>query len=179
MPFPSRLPVLLAAAVLAGPAALPARAEDLPKVSWIVNASSKPWKVVLKARAAKELLEVGSIRFYDPADDKKVVKELPDDGNDLLLAPGSRYPVRYMDSAKTWLTRASDRIHSVTFYLEDSTGARVQLISARTAAPLSTVFVKPIVADPLRAKAQEFLHPNEYEPGNLTISADAVPPRMQ
>lgn len=175
---PRSLAVLLALAALAGSAALPARGEDLPPASLVTNASTRPWKVVLARRASKDALEVGSIRFYDGADTKKLVKELQDGEDAFVLDPGARYQVRYMDSQKTWLTQASQRIHHVTFYLEDSTGARVQLISERTAAPLSTVFVKPIVATPLRAKAWEFLHPNEYEPGNLTISADAVPPRM-
>jgi hypothetical protein len=175
---PRRTLATLALAALALQAALPARGEDLPPASLVVNASTKPWKVVLEKRADKDSLEVGSIRFYDRADDKKVAKELQKGDDAFTLEPGGRYMVRYMDAEKTLLTQASRRIHRVTFYLVDSTGSRVQLISERTAAPLSTVFVKAIVPSHLRAKAQELLHPNEYEPGNLTISADAVPMRM-
>jgi len=174
--FPT--PLLLAALVAAAP---PVLAEDLPAASRISNQSKAAWTVRLKARAKGDVLEVGSIRFCDDHDDAKVMKELSSGTDTFVLQPGASCKVYYLDATKSVLTKAADRIHNVTFYLVDGKGRKFELLSERKASPLSNVFVKAIVGDPLRnlPEAQKALHLNEFEPGNLTLTVDTVPDNLR
>jgi len=58
---------------------------------------------------------------------------------------------------------------------------KFELLSERKASPLSNVFVQAIVGDPLRnlPEAQKALRLNEFEPGNLTLTVDAVPDNLR
>jgi hypothetical protein len=151
-------------------------ASDLPEIA---NHSSEDWKIKLKGRAGGNSgPEIGSIQIKDLRDGKKVLHNLASAKDEFILKAGSRYKIHYLDAPNGLLTRASERIHTVTFYLVDSGGRKLELISERSECPLSTVFVRAIVATPLKPAAQAAFHPNEFEPGNLTIQVGAVPARM-
>lgn len=110
----------------------------------------------------------------------KAGKPLNKAGDFMVLVPGGRYALSYLDAPNTLTSIKTERGHNARWHLEDAKGGMVKVESFRTGYPDSNVFVRvdpnasKLTGEGLAEFCKAFVF-NFGDPGNVLIEAETVP----